>query len=128
MSHSVGIDQNVRAAATRAEARLFSVIAMRPKVRLYYTDQPTRCADDPELFFDARAHRRAIAICQTCPFRGRCGYNAVAVGATHGIWGGIMLPGDYPHKLAPIYAQLREQFNQRRDQELRHTNTSPAAA
>jgi WhiB family transcriptional regulator, redox-sensing transcriptional regulator len=128
MSHTLKIEKNSRAAAARAEARLFTAIAMRAKVRLYYTEQPNPCADDPELFFDARAHRRAIAQCRTCPFRGRCGYNAVALGATHGVWGGIMLPGDYPHKLAPIYIQLREQFSQRRDQELRDTNTSPTAA
>jgi WhiB family transcriptional regulator, redox-sensing transcriptional regulator len=128
MRHTLKIDKNSRAAAARAEARLFTATAMRAKVRLYYTEQPTPCADDPELFFDARAHRRAIAQCRTCPFRGRCGYNAVAVGATHGVWGGIMLPGDYPHKLAPIYSQLREQFSQRRDQELRDTNRSPTAA
>jgi hypothetical protein len=88
MSHALGIGKNSRA-----------------KVRLFYTDQPTPCADDPELFFNARAHRLAIVQCRTCPFRGRCGYNAVAVGATHGIWGGIMFPGDYPSKLAPIYAR-----------------------
>jgi WhiB family transcriptional regulator, redox-sensing transcriptional regulator len=128
MSHTLKIDKNSRAAAARAEARLFTTTAMRAKVRLYYTEQPTPCADDPELFFDARAHRRAIAQCGTCPFRGRCGYNAVAVGATHGVWGGIMLPGDYPHKLAAIYTQLREQFSQRRAQELRDTNASPTAA
>ena len=128
MSHTLKIEKNSRAAAARAEGRLFATTAMRAKVRLYYTEHPTPCADDPEAFFDARAHRRAIAICQTCPFRGRCGYNAVAVGATHGIWGGIMLPGDYPHKLAPIYAQLREQFNQRRDEELGDITTSPTAA
>jgi WhiB family transcriptional regulator, redox-sensing transcriptional regulator len=128
MSHTVEIGKNSRAATARVEARLFTTIAMRAKVRLYYTELPTPCADEPELFFDARAYRRAIAQCRTCPFRGRCGYNAVSVGATHGVWGGIMLPGDYPHKLAPIYTQLREQFNQRRDQELGDTITSPAAA
>jgi hypothetical protein len=39
-----------------------------------------------------------------------------------------MLPGDYPAKLAPIYTQLREQFDQRRRQELGDTNTSHIAA
>src|SRR5271166_5150156 len=121
----MGSDRNSRAATARPDARLFTATTMPAKVRLFYTDQPTPCADDPELFFNARAHRRVIAQCQTCPFRGRCGYNAVAVGATHGIWGGIMLPGDYPHKLAPIYTQLREQFNQRRPAELGHTPTTP---
>lgn len=93
---------------------------MHAKVRLFYTDQPTPCVDDPEAFFNASAHRRAAAQCGTCPFRGRCGYNAVAVGATHGVWGGMILPGNYPSKLAPIYAQLREQFNQRSRRELGH--------
>lgn len=64
------------------------------------------------------AQHRAAALCQTCSFRGRCGYNAIAVGATHGTWGGITLPGDYPAKLAPIYTHLAEQFQQRRRAEI----------
>jgi WhiB family redox-sensing transcriptional regulator len=130
------IDRNSRPATSRPEARLFRNTATHANVRLFYTEEATPCADDPELFFNAGAHRRAIARCRTCPFRGRCSYNAVAVGATHGIWGGIMLPGDYPSKLAPIYAALCQQFNQRRGQELGDApmtplpdiNTSPTAA
>lgn len=115
MGNALKIDEHSPTQTTRAEPRLST---MRAKVRLFVTDQPTSCTDDPELFFDPRAQHRAAALCQTCPFRGRCGYNAIAVGATHGIWGGIMLPGDYPAKLAPIYTQLREQFEQRRDNEI----------
>jgi WhiB family redox-sensing transcriptional regulator len=121
----MGIDRNSRAATSRPEARLFKNTAMHAKVRLFYAEETTPCADDPELFFNARAHRHAIAQCRTCPFRGRCSYNAVAVGATHGIWGGIMLPGDFPTKLAPIYAALCEQFNQRRGQELGDAPMAP---
>jgi WhiB family transcriptional regulator, redox-sensing transcriptional regulator len=130
------IGKESRAATSRAEARLFRNTATHAKVRLFYTEEDTPCADDPELFFNAHTRGRAIARCRTCPFRGRCSYNAVAVGATHGIWGGIMLPGDYPSKLAPVYAHLREQFNQRRGQELGDaplvsvpgSDTSPTAA
>ncbi len=125
MSHAVGIDKNSAEPTARPDARLFTASTIPTKVRLFYTDQPTPCAANPDLFFNPHAQRRAITQCNGCPFRGRCGYNAVAVGATHGIWGGIMLPGDYPHKLAPIYAQLREQFDQRRPAELGHTPTTP---
>lgn len=38
--------------------------------------------------------------------------------ATHGVWGGITLPGDYPERLAPIHRQLLQQFEQRRTTEL----------
>lgn len=115
MGNALKIDENSSAQTARAEPRLST---MRAKVRLFVTDQPTPCADDPELFFNPRAQRRAAALCQTCPFLGRCGYNAVTVGATHGIWGGIMLPGDYPAKLAPIYTHLVDQFQQRRHAEI----------
>jgi WhiB family redox-sensing transcriptional regulator len=125
MSHAVGIDKNSAEPTARPGARLFTASTIPTKVRLFYTDQPTPCAANPDLFFNPHAQRRAITQCNACPFRGRCSYNAVAVGATHGIWGGIVLPGNYPHKLAPIYAQLREQFDQRRPAELGHTPTTP---
>jgi WhiB family transcriptional regulator, redox-sensing transcriptional regulator len=85
--------------------------------RLFQTHEPVPCAADPDKFFNPRTQRRAVDWCDACPFRARCGYNAVATGATHGIWGGIIFPGDYPAKLAPIYARLLEQFNHRREQE-----------
>jgi len=96
--------------------------------RLFQTDKPVPCAADPDTFFNPRTQRRAAAQCAACPFRGRCGYNGVAVGATHGIWGGLIFPGDHPAKLAPIYARLREQFNQRRRAELGYDPTTPPPA
>jgi WhiB family transcriptional regulator, redox-sensing transcriptional regulator len=105
-------------ADTRANARPFASFQMRADVRLFQTSQPLACQEDPELFFDPRAKHRAIKRCVECPFRGRCGYNAVATGATHGIWGGVILPGDFPKELKPIYARLAAQFEQRRQAEL----------
>jgi WhiB family transcriptional regulator, redox-sensing transcriptional regulator len=90
----------------------------RLDARLYHTDRPRPCDRDPELFFNPRATRRAIAQCRTCHFLGRCGYNAAIIGTTHGIWGGIMLPGNYPRKLARSYDALLRQFEQRRPVEL----------
>ncbi|HEX3732348.1 MAG TPA: WhiB family transcriptional regulator [Mycobacteriales bacterium] len=92
-------------------ARLSTATSIRG--RLFQTHEPVPCAADPDKFFDPRTQRRAVDRCGACPFRGRCGYNAVVTGATHGIWGGVIFPGDYPGKLAPIYARLLEQFNQR---------------
>src|ERR1700741_5274695 len=75
-----------------ALARPFASFAMRAEVRLFYTSRDLACAEDPDLFFNPHKKQTAIAFCGGCPFRGRCGYNAVAMGATHGIWGGVMLP------------------------------------
>src|SRR5690242_2930896 len=83
----------------RTLARPDSSFHSRPDVRLFATDQPLACRQDPELFFDPPKRRRAIKLCAQCPFRGRCGYNAVATRATHGIWGGIQLPGHFPDQL-----------------------------
>ena len=102
----------------RVVPRPFASFQMRAQVRLFHTSSDLACFEDPDLFFDPRQKRRAIAQCADCPFRGRCSYNAVAVGATHGIWGGVILPGDYPALLKPIYARLAEQFEQRRIAEL----------
>lgn len=112
-------------ADTRAIARPFASFQMRADVRLFQTNQPLACQDDPELFFNPRAKHRAIKRCTECPFRGRCGYNAVATGATHGIWGGVILPGDYPQELKPIYARLAAQFEQRRKAELGDLRVAP---
>jgi WhiB family redox-sensing transcriptional regulator len=49
----------------------------------------------------------------------------VATGATHGIWGGVILPGDYPQQLKPVYARLAEQFEQRRLAELGDVPVAP---
>lgn len=94
----------------------------RPGGRLFQTSEPTPCsssAANGDLWFSPFKDRiHAVRACQACPFIGRCGYNAVAARATHGVWGGITLPGDYPERLAPIYRQLLRQFEQRRSAEL----------
>lgn len=112
-------------ADTRAVARPFASFQMRAEVRLFHTSHELPCSEDPELFFDPRKKHRAITRCADCPFRGRCGYNAVATGATHGIWGGVILPGDYPQLLKPVYARLAEQFEQRRLAELGDVPVAP---
>ncbi|WP_204815293.1 WhiB family transcriptional regulator [Mycobacterium riyadhense] len=112
-------------AHTRTNARPFASFQMRADVRLFQTSQPLACQEDPELFFNPRAKHRAIKRCNECPFRGRCGYNAVATGATHGIWGGVILPGDFPQELKPIYARLAAQFEQRRQDELGDLRVAP---
>jgi WhiB family redox-sensing transcriptional regulator len=98
---------------------------MRAEVRLFHTKRHLACHEDPDLFFNARKRRQAISKCDDCPFRGRCGYNAVAMGATHGIWGGVILPGDYPRQLKPVYARLADQFEQRRRVELGDSPVAP---
>ncbi|GAB4663648.1 WhiB family transcriptional regulator [Mycobacterium avium] len=113
------------AADTRANARPFASFQMRAEVRLFQTNQALACREDPEMFFNPRTKHRAIKRCNECPFRGRCGYNAVATGATHGIWGGVMLPGCFPQELKPIYARLAEQFEQRRQAELGDLQVAP---
>jgi WhiB family transcriptional regulator, redox-sensing transcriptional regulator len=52
----------------------------------------------------------------------------VATGATHGIWGGVILPGDYPQQLQPVYARLAAQFEQRRHIELGDIPVAPLPA
>jgi WhiB family transcriptional regulator, redox-sensing transcriptional regulator len=108
-----------------ALARPCAVFQLRADVRLFHTSHDLPCHEDPELFFNPHKKQIAISRCGDCPFRGRCGYNAVATGATHGIWGGVILPGDYPSKLAPIYARLAAQFEQRRRVELGDIPVAP---
>lgn len=91
---------------------------LRAEVRLFHTDQDLACREEPELFFNPNRRSRAGARCAECPFRGRCSYNAVASGASYGVWGGILLPGHYPPQLAPVYARLIEQFEARRGEEI----------
>lgn len=106
-------------------ARPFTSFQMRADVRLFQTSQHLACQEDPELFFNPRTKHRAIKRCNDCPFRGRCGYNAVATGATHGIWGGVILPGAQPKALKPVYARLAAQFEQRRRTELGDIRVAP---
>lgn len=113
------------ASDTRANARPFASFQMRADVRLFQTSQALACREDPEMFFNPRTKHRAIKRCNECPFRGRCGYNAVATGATHGIWGGVMLPGCFPQELKPIYAMLAAQFEERRHAELGGVRVAP---
>ena len=112
-------------AADSPIARPFASFKLRAEVRLFNTTQTLPCQLDPELFFNARRRHRAIRRCAECPFRGRCGYNAVATGATHGVWGGVILPGDYPQELKPLYAFLAAQFEQRRQAEIGDVQVSP---
>lgn len=103
----------------RTDARLWPL--MRRSAREYIPDEPTPChADraDPEAWFNYRRNRAAIHACAPCPFIGRCGWNAVAAGATHGVWAGVQLPGDYPTELALVYRKLLDQFDRRRAIEL----------
>ncbi|MBZ4613586.1 WhiB family transcriptional regulator [Mycobacterium avium subsp. hominissuis] len=90
--------------------------------RLFHTSELTPCSGshrNGDLWFSPFKDRiHAVRACQACPFIGRCGYNAVAVRATHGVWGGITLPGDYPERLEPLYRELLQQFERRRAAEL----------
>ena len=89
--------------------------------RLFETDEDTPCrvSTAGDLWFSPfRDRERAARQCLQCPFLGRCGYNAVASRATHGVWGGEILPGDKPAELEPIYARLLAQFEERRLAEL----------
>lgn len=106
-------------------ARPFASFRLRADVRLFNTSQDLACQEDPELFFDARRRHSAVKQCAECPFRGRCGYNAVATGATHGVWGGVILPGNYPQELKPVYAFLTAQFQRRRRVEIGDVHAAP---
>ena len=111
-----------RRVPTAAEMRL-------PKADLFRPPAPPPCSESElwvrELdawFHDGRYSRTireaAIEVCADCPFRGRCAYNAVASGATHGVWAGVELPGDRPKKLAVYYALLLARFEERRAEEI----------
>ena len=98
--------------------------------RLFVTDEPTPCRTGPDAqrdlwFSPYRDRERAARQCQQCPFIGRCGHNAVAARATHGVWAGEILPGDYPASLEPIYARLIAQYERRRTIELGDTPSAP---
>lgn len=95
--------------------------------RLYETEAITPCrqhrnpSHGRDLWFSPfRDREQAARMCLDCPFLGRCGYNAVVSRATHGVWGGEVLPGDKPGELEPIYARLLTQFEARRTTELGH--------
>jgi WhiB family redox-sensing transcriptional regulator len=96
------------------------------QARLFETEAATPCrvgsdADKDLWFSPFRDRERAARRCLDCPFLGRCGYNAVATRATHGVWGGEVFPGDFAEDLEPIYTRLLEQFERRRDIELGDT-------
>lgn len=97
--------------------------------RLFTTEAKLPChfiAPDDDLWFSPfRDRERAARQCKSCPFLGRCGYNAVASRATHGVWGGEVLPGDKPAELEPIYARLLAQYERRRGAELGGAPTPP---
>ncbi|WP_273735417.1 WhiB family transcriptional regulator [Mycolicibacterium septicum] len=122
-------------------------------VRLYQTEAVTPCQTvDPRLspsgrdlwFSPFKDKIHAVRACQQCPFIGRCGYNAVAGRETHGVWGGISLPGIHGHieELEAAYVVLLRQFKRRMPIELpglqappmpstsvrRRRNGDPAAA
>lgn len=122
-------------------------------VRLYQTEVVTPCQTvDPrrspsgrDLWFSPFKDKvHAVRACQECPFIGRCGYNAVAGRETHGVWGGIALPGIHGHveDLEAAYVVLLRQFKRRMPIELpnlaepsmpstsvrRRRNGDPAAA
>ena len=105
-----------------------------PRVKLFVSDEPTPCQsvdqNDIEMWFGNEIGGRDLAVmaCQACPFRGRCSYNAVAVRATHGIWGGIELPGDRARRLTPVYERLLRQFEERRQAEIGDVPVEPLAA
>lgn len=61
----------------------------------------------PDLFLPEKAeavwsYRRARKICNACPVRTACLEFAVAVGETHGMWGGLT-----PDERKPIVADRR---------------------
>lgn len=105
-----------------------------PQVKLFVPDETTPCqqgdVDDMDLWFGNEIGGRDLAVmaCQTCPFRGRCSYNAVAVRATHGIWGGVELPGDKAQRLVPAYQRLLRQFEERRHVEIGDVDVTPLTA
>ena len=97
--------------AAAVDGRLFETTAATP-CRINY-------GSGHDLWFSRfRDRERAAKQCMACPFVGRCGYNAVASRATHGVWGGQVLPGDFPGLLEPIYERLLQQFETRRAVEL----------
>lgn len=98
--------------------------------RLFHTDAVTPCRNGPDAerdlwFSPFRDREQAARQCLECPFLGRCGYNAVTSRATHGVWAGEVLPGDFPALLKPIYERLLAQFEQRRSIELGQTPPRP---
>jgi WhiB family redox-sensing transcriptional regulator len=99
--------------------------------RLFETEEDTPCrvstAGD-QWFSPFRDRERAARLCRQCPFLGRCGYNAVASRATHGVWGGEILPGDKPSELEPIYVRLLNQYGERRPVELGDAPAPPMLA
>jgi WhiB family redox-sensing transcriptional regulator len=123
MNHSADDNIDPSFGPTPARARLHTSLAVHG--RLFQTDEHLPCAADPDALFNPRTQRRAATQCSACAFRGRCGYNAITSGATHGIWGGVIFPGNHPSKLLAIYNRLSEQFNQLSQAELGYHLATP---
>ncbi|MCV7191369.1 WhiB family transcriptional regulator [Mycolicibacterium brumae] len=92
--------------------------------RTFVSTQRTPCQAKPPAESDAlwfavdTKYRRAEKMCSSCPFIGRCAYNAVVSRATHGVWAGQVLPGDKLTALEPIYERFLEIFKSRAAVEL----------
>jgi hypothetical protein len=84
-----GVDRPGRLGASDLHS-LFTV-----EGRLFETEEDTPCrvSTAGDLWFSPfRDRERAARLCWQCPFQGRCGYNAVASRATHGVWGEKFCP------------------------------------
>ena len=57
------------------------------------TPSCTEQAVDPTVFFPATPEEltTAQAVCATCPMSEQCLANALALGTTDGVWGGVLL-------------------------------------
>ena len=65
--------------------------------------------EDPERWFRLKDSGVAAGICSNCPVRMACAAAALRVGATDGVWAGVLLPGiREPEELLAARAQLRK--------------------
>jgi WhiB family redox-sensing transcriptional regulator len=107
------------------EVRLYKTEAVTP----CQTIDPRRARNGQDLWFSPFKDKiHAVRACQPCPFIGRCGYNAVAGRETHGVWGGIALPGIHSRveDLESAYELLLAQFERRRSIELPNLPAPPS--
>ena len=54
---------------------------------------PLACQGDPDRWFDRRRRRDALAGCLVCPARAGCAREALACGASWGMWAGVWIDG-----------------------------------